>query len=634
MAYRGGYQRKATKVDYDGLVSLYVAGKAKAEQTRETVRKERGQQMTTLAEAQAEIDATNILEMDNLFLGVADNDRTMLTIGQKANQQGLISRTEQGQIAAGAQSDINAMGQVSELKRQQYEDIQKGIDNGDLSPATMERAQFDWFVPKDYAPVLKFPDGTERLAKRTIKPVVLQDDDGKTYQYVNVTQEYLDENGELQTTTVSRKWQDIVNTDTRTISQVTSSGKANEFLKILNDNRSSAVINGQVVNTSPYSGYFQTLNDGTMVYGGNIAQETFPDLRNSTEMYINTMSTDDIVSVIYDAGGGTVFSPPKRNFGKRSVDKVNEIYQNQYDKDGNTIKYTSDPLYIEVDAQGNYKPSEDNIAFAQSLVRDRIFKGMKVTREEVKSGRIGGIGGTTDKEAPITDIKYMGEFENGTRERDLSAQHLFSIAKLNYMAMNVSDIAGTPKGTPNSTKFIESRNIFNTKGLLEPSIGTDSQYIDMFAIKDPATGQYTFDGVDSYGKNVPLLNDEVGKNKTLDIDTLAGQEFSTASGVVVIDKDGEYSVHIVGDVEVANMENIYKAGGGTAAGATANKMGLEKQRTVQGISQPLTSSQSRSLWAKLYSKDPNFKAWAISRNYGSNPNAIDVAWRDFTEAYK
>ena len=90
--------------------------------------------------------------------------------------------------------------------------------------------------------------------------------------------------------------------------------------------------------------------------------------------------------------------------------------------------------------------------------------------------------------------------------------------------------------------------------------------------------------------------------------------FSTASGVVVIDKNGEYSVHIVGDVEVASLDNLLKSAGGTSGGQTTSQMGAERQLTVPGISQQLTSGQARSLWAKLYSKDPSFAAWANTKH--------------------
>ena len=638
MAYRGGYQRKATQVDYDGLVDLYVTGKARAETSREVVRKERGEQQTVLAKAQSEVDATNIMEMDNLFIGIAGNDRTILAMGQKANQKGLIGRGEVAQITSSAQSDINAMGQVAELKRQQYEDIQKGIDKGDLSPASLEQQQFSWFTAKDKSPILRFADGTERVAKRTMEPVVFQDKDGKVHQYVNVTQEFIDEDGEVRETTIKRKWHDIVNTDTRTIPQVTPGGKATSFIKLLSDNRDAAVINGQVVNTTPFYGNAQTLANGQVVYSGTIAPELFPDLQNSTELYLNTLNNNDIVSIIYDANGGTVFSPPERNFGKRKLDVVNEVYQNMYDEKGNQMTFKTDPLYIPVDDNGNYMPNEDNIKFAQALTRDRIYKAMTVTREEITSGVVGSGGSRTKTDIPISDITYMGVVEGGSRDKPLDAQHLFSVAKLNGMAVAANTPTGSIAGTGikgvTADSFLDSRYQMHQSGQLSANDAISAEILDVFAIKDESTGQYSFENVEAYGKNIPLLQDEVGKNKVLDISTMFGQEFSTASGIVVLDKNGSNSVHIVGDSEIANLSNLYQAGGGSASGQQLTKLGLNKEVVLPGLSNELTAGQQRSLWSTLYGKDRNFRAWCESKGFGSNPKQIDVAWRVFAEGYQ
>ena len=632
MAFKGGFYRKPVNIDFDGVVGLYTAGKARAEQTREGVRKERGEQLKVLSEA-SDFEISGIEDFDQLIQGAANNARSVLLDAHKANIAGEGTRSMAAAETSNQSTQMQMLGKMSEMTAKKIEETKKLVEKGEASQAQLDNIYATFFQDAGQKLVITDADGKQRTANRTLTPVMMKDSRGRVKHGVKVKQEYVDQDGKLQQFEGFSSIADIVNPRDKFIKQQTVLTKSNEFLGALGE-REFAVNSQGVQVRNPLYKQVGSGPNGERFFLRPIAPEMFADVRNTVENNISSLSDDDYVAMIKSMGGGTITDAGFK--GYRPVDQVNQAYGGLYDEGGNAITFASDPLVIMRNEDMSYNVTEDNKKVVDAYIRDNVYKGMDVTSEELRTGVLGKRSGSSDKQGPITDIKYMGEFENGTRERELSAEHLFSMAKLNQFATNVTDIDGAPEKneggiTPND--FVLLRNKFNKTGVLDATLTIDENYIDIFAIKN-ANGQYEFKDVNAHGKNIPLLNDEVGKNKTLDIDTLSGQEFSTASGVVVIDKNGEYSVHIVGDVEVASLDNLLKSAGGTSGGQTTSWMGMDRQLTVPGISQQLTSGQARSLWAKLYSKDPSFAAWANTNGYSSNPSSIDIAWQDFSERYK
>jgi hypothetical protein len=632
MAFKGGFYRKPVNIDFDGVVGLYTAGKARAEQTREGVRKERGEQLKLLSEA-SDFEISGIEDFDQLIQGTANNARSVLLDAHKANIAGEGTRSMSAAETSNQSTQMQMLGKMSEMTAKKIEETKKLVEKGEASQAQLDNIYATFFQDAGQKLLITDADGKQRTADRTLTPVMMKDSRGRIKHGVKVKQEYVDQDGSLRQFEGFSSIADIVNPRDNFIKQKTVISVANEFIDGIGK-REFVVGPDGVEHRNDYYKQVASGPNGQRFLMRPIAPEMFADVRNTIENNIGNLNDNDYVAMIKSMGGGTVTDAGFK--GYRPVEQVNQAYGRLYDDEGNGISFESDPLVIMRNEDMSYNISEDNKKVVNAYIRDNVYKGMDVSSEELRTGQIGGRGSTTTEAGPITDIKYMGEFENGTRERELSAEHLFSIAKLNQSAVAVTDIAGNPNqsaGGLTPQDFVVLRNQFNKTGLLQAGTGTDTNYIDIFAIKN-ADGQYDFENVNAHGKNIPLLNDEVGKNKTLDIDSLSGQEFSTASGIVVVDKNGQYSVHIVGDVEVASLDNLMQSAGGTSGGQTTSKMGMDKQLTVQGISQQLTSGQARSLWAKLYSKDLMFASWAKTNGYGSNPSAIDIAWQDFSERYK
>lgn len=632
MAFKGGFYRKPVDIDFDGIVGLYTAGKARAEETREGVRKVRAEQLQLLSEA-TDFEISGIEDFDQLIHGAANNARSVLIDTHKANIAGDATLSMAAAETSNQSTQMQMLGKMAEMTAKKIEETKKLVEKGEASQAQLDNIYATFLQDEAQKLVITDADGKQRTADRTLTPVLMKDSRGRVKHGVKVKQEYVDQDGKLQQFEGFSSIADIVNPRNKFIKQQTVLTKSNEFLGALGE-REFAVNSQGVEFRNPLYKQVGIGPNGERFFLRPIAQEMFTDVRNTVENNISSLSDDDYVAMIKSMGGGTITDAGFK--GYRPLDQVNQAYGGLYDDEGNSISFESDPLVIMRNEDMSYNVTEDNKKIVDAYIRDNVYKGMDVTSEELRTGVLGKRSGSSDELSPITDIKYMGEFESGTRERELSAEHLFSIAKLNQAATTVTDIDGSPddkNGGIDAEEFIGIRNQFNKTGLLGAESGIDANYIDIFAIKN-ADGQYSFKGVNAHGKNIPILNDEVGKNKTLDIDTLSGQEFSTASGIVVIDKNGKYSVHIVGDVEVGSLDNLLKSTGGTSGGQTTSWMGMDRQLTVPGISQQLTSGQARSLWAKLYSKDPSFAAWANTNGYSSNPSSIDIAWQDFSERYK
>jgi len=648
MAYKGGYQTKATTVDYDGLVSLYVNGKRKAEASRETVRKERSTQLQKLAEASA-FDATNIAELDAIFNGTAQMGRDIVAIGHKANLMGEIGRSDANANYSAQLSDMNYLGKLAELKKKQFEDVEKGIKDGKYSEAMLDELSFAWFTPKGLGPVLRFPDGTERPAKKTIKPIAAQDELGRMKLSYEVSQEYLDENGQIQVRNQRRALSDVASTDQNIIAQVNEFDLSRDFLKLLGD-REAPIIGGEVLQNNPYRGYMQTLSDGSIVYGGTVAQEQFEDLRNSVNLYTNTLSEKQIISVLYEHGGFTPLSNKQRSKQKRSSEAVNNIYQNQYDESGSPIKFNQDPLFIDIDEEtGSYAINEDNRKFAQALVRDRIYKGMDIMREEVESGIIGGRTGSKSTDFGMT-VLPMSTVENGRSNEylvnnfDFGAEYYRDVVASELLVASSLSGGADVNQMKNVNDFL--RFGYNKDASLYESNASSSSKLS-------TANNYFSDMAGSGIKDTKIVGAGLSNFKNLypqaKYTSVAGYEINEVTGMIGVQTNSGFQVHFLGTADIADMKKQIASGGGNIGGtSTSDLIGLSVAK-LPVVSKPLTDSELTSRWKERYNKDSDFRerADAIAESYnlrsGENPvpTTLGLAkigpkkwWYDVLETYK
>lgn len=678
MAYRGGFQTKAVGVDFKSLTDRYVEGKNAAEDSREIVRKERREQSLLLDDSAGKVDATNIVELDGFLYGVGITAKNTNAAAQNANIRGEASRIGVNQVNTNMNSAVLGAANVSQLKNKQYSDIADGMEKGNLSGLTMEAATFNWFNGQN-SQILRIPVDPNDPSKgyKSIKPnKFLQpfsklDGNGKAEVFVAVEQEAYDpteaealigdveyfnsltekEQDRLRQGIVTKKyespWSTVINQDYKAYNQVTVEDKSKSFLKLLG-NRDAAVINGQSVSFDYASGLQRTqLPSGDYMFEGVIAPERFKDLQNSVELYLGTLSDEEVLTAIYDRGGHSIFSDKARmKRGKKTdKDEINNTYSNAYDADGNSIDFKGvDPLFIQVDENGSFIASEANTTLAKALIRDRIYKGMNVDRFTFKDNinRSGGSGGTS-KVSSIGNMEWQGaRGTSGSRMKqlndennELSAKHYLSLAFINSQQLQLA------QGETTVTGYKNNLNQYTATGVVDDLGQIDDTLKSIFGVAEAGTGTYNFDNTEISGKSIAGTFDSVvGKGKQLNISSIIGTPMTNTNGILVVDNPNTgITIHLTGDTEIAQSRQAQSSTqGGGQQGQVKEQMITNQQVVNETFSTALSGPQQKRLWQQLYAKNTKFRAWANSatikgKKLKDNPAEIDVAWQLFSQQY-
>jgi hypothetical protein len=674
MAYRGGFQTKAVGVDFKSLTDRYVEGKNAAEKSREIVRAERREQSLLLDDSASKIDATNVTEMDNLFLGVAHQSKNAVAAAQNANVQGLESRIGVNTVTSNMNTNITGAANISELKNNQYKAIADGMEKGSLSGLTMEAAQSLWFTGQNDQ-VLKIPNdiNDESAGYKTVKPKkflqpILKMVGGNPQVFVNVEHDAYDREAankkianteefnklsELEqqrlrdgivTKTYEAPWSQVINQDYKAYNKVTVQDKSKSFLRLLG-NRDAAVINGKTISFDYTKGLTRTeLPSGDFLFEGNIAPELFKDLQNSVELYIGTLSDEEILTAIYDRGGFSIYSDKNRMKGGKKTDKdeINNTYSNAYDADGNPIDFKGqDPLYIDVNERGEFIVSEANRTLVSALIRDTIYKGMNVDRFTFRDNINQAGKGPKAIPSSIGNMEWQGaKGTTGSRMKqlndennELSAQHYLSLAYINSQQLKLAQGETEPSGYKNNL------NEYTTTGVVTDLGSIDDTLKSIFGVAEG--GSYSFKDTEISGKSIAgTFDNVVGKGKKLNVSSIVGTPMTNTNGILVVENPNTgITVHLTGDTEIAQSKQaLSSAQGGGQQGQVKEQMITNQQVVNETFSTALTSNQQKGLWQELYGKNKAFKDWAdnkeiMGKKLGSNPDEIDVAWQLFTQEY-
>lgn len=244
MAFKGGFYRKPVNIDFDGVVGLYTAGKARAEQTREGVRKERGEQLKLLSEA-SDFEISGIEDFDQLIQGAANNARSVLLDAHKANIAGEGTRSMAAAETSNQSTQMQMLGKMSEMTAKKIEETKKLVEKGEASQAQLDNIYATFFQDEGQKLVITDADGKQRTADRTLTPVMMKDSRGRVKHGVKVKQEYVDQDGKLQQFEGFSSIADIVNPRDKFIKQKTVISGANEILDIFG--KREFVVNSQGV---------------------------------------------------------------------------------------------------------------------------------------------------------------------------------------------------------------------------------------------------------------------------------------------------------------------------------------------------------------------------------------------------
>ena len=614
MAFKGGFYRKPVNIDFDGVVGLYTAGKARAEQTREGVRKERGEQLKLLSEA-SDFEISGIEDFDQLIQGTANNARSVLLDAHKANIAGEGTRSMSAAETSNQSTQMQMLGKMSEMTAKKIEETKKLVEKGEASQAQLDNIYSTFFQDAGQKLIITDADGKQRTADRTLTPVMMKDSRGRIKHGVKVKQEYVDQDGSLRQFEGFSSIADIVNPRDNFIKQKTVISGANEILDIFGKREFVVGADGVEYNNSLYNQVASGPN-GQRFFMRPIAQEMFADVRNTVENNISNLSENDYVAMIKSMGGGTITDAGFK--GYRPADQVNQAYRGLYDDEGTGISFESDPLVIMRNEDMSYNISEDNKKVVDAYIRDNVYKGMDVTSEELRTGQIGGRGGSVQEESfPFGqfDVQVYDTNTQSTVAQEMDTDYVLGMLSAEALLTEIG------VGNASNPVAVSAYNNWITKGY-SPAIAVDQQ--GSAIVNNQEAFKDIIQNVDGTTVGV-LVNaktfagfDAVDKNLLGSLTSFGGYEFETVRGLVAINTGDKITIHAVGDVETSSMENALKAGGGTNAAAVVNKLALSQVKKATAMSANLSTSDLRTLWQKIYLSNEAFakKADGIAETMG------------------
>lgn len=452
MAFKGGFYRKPVNIDFDGVVGLYTAGKARAEQTREGVRKERGEQLKAVAEA-SNFEISGVEDFDQLIQGMANNARSVLLDAHKANIAGEGTRSMSAAETSNQSTQMQLLGKMSEMKAKKIAEVKKRVEDGEASQAELENEYATFLQDDAQKIIITDPDGKQRTADRTLTPVMFKDDKGRHKHGLKVKQEYVDQDGNLQTFEGFKSVSDIVNPRNRAIKQQTVISKAAEILDIFGKREFAVGANGAEYN-NPFYKQVGSGPNGQRFLMRPVTQEMFADVRNTVENNIANLSDDDYMAIIQSMGGGTITDAGFK--GYRPLEQVNQSYSGLYDDEGNSITFESDPFVVMRNQDMSYNVSEDNKKLVDAYLRDNVYKGMDVTSEEIRTGQIGSRGGGTVDEASFPfgtlDVQVYDVNQQKSVAQEISPEYVLGALSAEVILTEIG------RGNASNTDAIEQYN--------------------------------------------------------------------------------------------------------------------------------------------------------------------------------
>jgi hypothetical protein len=614
MAFKGGFYRKPVNIDFDGVVGLYTAGKARAEQTREGVRKERGEQLKLLSEA-SDFEISGIEDFDQLIQGTANNARSVLLDAHKANIAGEGTRSMSAAETSNQSTQMQLLGKMSEMTAKKIEETKKLVEKGEASQAQLDNIYATFFQDEGQKLVITDADGKQRTADRTLTPVMMKDSRGRIKHGVKVKQEYVDQDGSLRQFEGFSSIADIVNPRDNFIKQKTVISGATEILDIFG--KREFVVNSQGVQVpNPLYNQVASGPNGERFFLRPIAPEMFADVRNTVENNIANLSENDYVAMIKSMGGGTITDAGFK--GYRPVDQVNQAYGGLYDENGNGIAFASDPLVIMRNEDMSYNVTEDNKKVVDAYIRDNVYKGMDVTSEELRTGALGRRGGTVEEESfPLgqLDVQVYDPAQQKTVAQEIDADYVLGVLSSEILLTEIG------KGNATNNTAINAYNQWVTKGVLPSTAATGNSTQAQNIL---ANNQGDMSGTIVNAKSWAGF-DAVDKQLLGSLTSFGGYEFETVRGLIAVNTGDRVTIHAIGDVESSSMENALKAGGGTNAAAVVNKLALSQVKKTTAVSGNMSTSDLRTLWQKTYKSNASFarKANEIAKDLGQT-NGYDI----------
>jgi hypothetical protein len=653
MGYGGGYLIKPVQSKNGSISELFLAGQAQVTAIRDKVREERRVQSEALGKA-TDFTATGIQDMDSFWAKAGSDARAELLNLQEQNRNGELTRSQVVAQSAKITGEMTQISQLPTIIKEQRDLIIKEEASEGYSGLTLAEFDRTWFKDINagaYAKPIFIPaadeipavpevvatqadidagkmdaDGNPAVAGSIMKkgvaavpargaerrkltsnyePVLIE---GK--QHMKFTYEQMDPGGSgaIQIKSIIKPLSSHVNPSKIKYFKVDDKKEVATFKKNIGD--TGITISGPNGTMMPLFQAQQVTANGTTIMGRIAKPEDVDKIAIAIEQEITSKGDDWYASYAFDVlgardpfgDGATGIPMTPKEVEQRFPGSIYFDYD-AATKTGKPMKFTSDPLLLDVDSQGNTVLTDDTKRLVESHYRNQLMASLNVETEVYKDRAYKESGSYKDKTNSVSGSNYSSKGNTlRTQSINLSSRMRFAQMQHNYIiqagvkedkrTISQSDIDQATADMTANGQLTNASVAMNT--LLPPVLE---------AISGPEYDQTTQGAVNIGGSQSKL-------SEVLNVSTFNNSEFTNITGFYTAEnKEGQPIVILTGDALYGKVSSEREDGNNDK---NSIKMSGGGQFTGEGMSNPITDGQTQNLYEHFFDQQ------------NGNPEMIEV----------
>lgn len=629
MAYSGGVYTKPIESGLSGLANLYLQGKMQVINMRAKVRKERSEELDSLAKAASEIEATSVAEIDKLYQQGANLLRDNAVKAHNDNILGLTTRSAATAKVNNFTSQASQIANSTKIVASNLESMRKGIADKKIDPISEARYLRSWFTQRNKnQSVLKIADNQGGyLNIPGYEAISAEFDENDNISYRKAFN-YVDPNtNEVKVGTNMVRVTDLADPSPSLMEVFDANDNVKEFISTIGSSREVSMVRGEPAGDMQYSGAFR-LGEGD-VFTRIIAPEALADVSNRVEMELNSLADDDdtVISFLSQEFGAR--APGDKGFTRmKSEQEIKELFgatvvlgedgkptgktiPKIYDEFGNQVvfkntykvedpntgemrEFLMDPTTFQLNEFGVEEVSDDQRNLFKAIMRDKYLKAMNVKVDDYRDrDRLK----TKDQEYLDVTLATHSKKVDGVTSTNKAAGYDY----LNGIA--IQQALANQGGNTGVANLQTARTQFDSTGVVSTSDYTMDNQLDSF-IKLVAKAESA-----GMVKGINLSSDvKKISEKDFNLTTTTGQKLENFSQAFLVETPGELpKLAFIGDAIMASSIDDYKLkyGGGDVA-EQALKMNIRNEVVSPGIV-VADNRKAAQFYRIMYQNNPQFQ---------------------------
>ena len=631
MAYGGGYLVKPVQSENGSIAELFLAGQAQVQKVRDKVREERRVQLKALGES-TDFVATGIQDMDSYWAKAGSDARTKLMELHEANRNGEISRSDVVSQSAAITGEMNMIGQLPTIIKEQRDSIIAQQEKEGYSGLTLAEFDRTWF--KDISNGAYSSGATYIPAKDAIPAVpdvvATQDDiDGGTLdvngkpavagsimktgsdavqmqpakqidlqsyykpvlignkQHMEFTYQYLEKGSdEVKTKTILKPLSDHINPSKKTYFKINDKDEVNAFKKNIGD--TGFTFTGADGLQQSIFQPMQTTVNGTQIYSRISDPKDIDYVSRAIEQEITSKGMDWMAAYAFDIlGARTPFGDGATGIpltDEQIKQKFPSSMYFDYDSStavGSEIKFEDDPLMLDVDEQGNTVLTESTIKLVKAHYRNQLMASLNVDTEVYKDRAKASTSRTSKNTntriaAASYSVKGVGRKVDG---HNLLSRVVVAQSRKNILTGSVD------------------QEILDGQVASLLSNGTLSAGFEN--VPAPLKGLHLAENYDLTTQGAVNIGGSLDNLKNvLNINTFTNNKFKDISGFFTsVDKEGQPIFILTGNANYGDVSSTVKTDGSSLDTKTTSG---ESSFVAEGMTLPLTDEQAQNFYIQIF----------------------------------